>query len=153
MISTEGHVERFHTRYKVDKNGCWLWQGHIHPKTGYTVFCSLGKPELAHRYSYKTFNGPLIEGLVIDHLCRVRHCVNPKHLDQVTQTENMRRGIKWESLKTHCPRGHQYDYLHKNKRKCKQCRKINMKDFYKRVGGNAKYLKEWRVKRCKEKTS
>lgn len=66
---------------------------------------------LAHRFAYEDIVGPILEGLTIDHLCRVRHCVNPAHLEPVTHLENVRRGNGGlnQLAKTHCPKGHPYD--------------------------------------------
>lgn len=59
---------------------------------------------LAHRVSYEIANGPIPDGMVLDHLCRNPACVNPAHLDAVPQRENVRRGF--HGSKTHCLRGH-----------------------------------------------
>jgi hypothetical protein len=80
--------------------GCWLWLGAINPKTGYGTLCvgRRAKGErrtvYAHRASFELFRGPIAAGLQLDHLCGVRCCVNPDHLEPVTQTENVRRGIR-----------------------------------------------------------
>ena len=84
---------RFFSR--VDRSGeCWLWTAHVNPKTGYVQFRiggRAGSMVLAHRWAYKHFVGPIPAGMQIDHLCRVRHCVNPEHLEPVTPMENRRR--------------------------------------------------------------
>src|SRR5580700_4165380 len=76
---------------------------------GYGLF-TLGKLMGAHRASHRLFKGPIGEGLVVDHLCKVTCCVNPQHLEVVTQAENVARGDtgKNERDKTHCPQGHEY---------------------------------------------
>lgn len=74
----------------VDKDAgapCWLWTGSLN-SDGYGRF----NGKLAHRRTYLEVVGPIPDGLVLDHLCRVRNCVNPDHLEPVTQRENMRRG-------------------------------------------------------------
>lgn len=69
---------------------CWLWTGGQIGK-GYGVFRLNGGGKLAHRVAYQFVKGEIPEGLEIDHLCKVRHCVNPSHLEAVTRLENMLR--------------------------------------------------------------
>jgi hypothetical protein len=83
---------------------------------------------MAHRFSYEAYVGPIGAGLHIDHLCRVRSCVNPKHLEPVTQRVNTLRGEGRAALQlrvTHCPRGHEYTpdniYLWRGHRACRTC--------------------------------
>lgn len=80
------------------KSGCWLWDG---PNNGggYGVF--RGRP--AHRWSYRWFVAEFASTLEIDHLCRVRNCVNPAHLEPVTRSENRQRAM---AARTHCRHGH-----------------------------------------------
>lgn len=92
------------------ENDCWEWNGVL-LRNGYAIFQSEGKRVLAHRYSYELHVGPIPDGLVIDHLCRNRKCVNPEHLEPVTQGENARRGNSPPALasrKDRCVRGHRY---------------------------------------------
>ena len=71
---------------------CWLWTGYTNKK-GYGEFnLSHGKRLFAHRFAYQLLIGPIPKGLVIDHLCRTRNCVNPSHLESVSIVENVRRG-------------------------------------------------------------
>jgi hypothetical protein len=100
---------------KVDRSGsCWLWVGKQNNR-GYGIFHADGRSLLAHRVAYELEVGPIPDGLTLDHVrskgCRNRHCVNPDHLEPVTQRENVLRGSGFAALnaaKTHCPRGHQY---------------------------------------------
>lgn len=114
---------------KVHKtSSCWIWFAGKNQK-GYGLFhVSSGKTQAAHRFSWEQLNGPVPKGLELDHLCRVRHCVNPAHLELVTHVENVRRGDAGINMasKTHCPQGHPYDekntYVHNNGgRACRKC--------------------------------
>jgi hypothetical protein len=73
-------------------NGCWLWLGAIHPENGYGAMWDGEKLGRAHRVIYEAVNNMVPEGMDLDHLCRVRHCVNPDHLEPVTRSENLQRG-------------------------------------------------------------
>ncbi len=102
---------------KVNKTStCWLWTGSI-SSGGYGGFGIRGTAKKAHRVSYELIVGPIPEGLELDHLCRVRHCVNPNHLEPVTRQENVRRGVGWAGdygnagkrrRRTHCNHGHEF---------------------------------------------
>ena len=72
-------------------NGCWEWAAH-RDESGYATFSVDGKTRRAHRVAYAALVGPIPEGLVCDHLCRVRHCVNPAHIELVSSRENTLRG-------------------------------------------------------------
>lgn len=113
---------------KVDQNGplvldtvCWLWTGHCW-QNGYGAIANQKRDHLAHRVGYELLVGPIPEGLQLDHLCRNRRCVNPAHLEPVTNQENRRR---YTVLITHCPKGHPYDetntYVRLGKRNCRIC--------------------------------
>ena len=79
---------------KTDRSGdCWLWTGYL-DRDGYAVI-TVGKQVMrAHRVSYSTFVGAIADGLEIDHLCRIRHCVRPEHLEPVSRRENVLRQIE-----------------------------------------------------------
>jgi hypothetical protein len=97
-------AERFWAR--IDKSGeCWLWTGSK-TTAGYGNLCIQRKWWYAHRLAYELVVGAIPPGLVLDHLCRVRHCANPAHLEPVTDGENMRRGLAPYGLRTRCKRGH-----------------------------------------------
>lgn len=125
---------------KVDKSGpvsehrpdlgpCWIWTGAL-STGGYGLIATTpGRCRTAHRVSWEIAGRVLVSGLTLDHLCRVRRCVNPDHLEQVTSAENTRRG--GNARKTHCPQGHEYTdentYRWKNApgayRRCRSCGK------------------------------
>jgi hypothetical protein len=104
----ESQLER--NAEKVTESGCWIWHGGLH-KDGYGIMKVAQKRKLVHRLTYELYRGAIPIGLEIDHLCRVRCCVNPAHLEVVEHHENVRRGNAGgpNSRKTHCPSGHPYD--------------------------------------------
>lgn len=138
-------MERFWA--KVDKTDtCWLWTATV-TKGGYGMFYFNGHHVYAHRFAYEWFVGPIPAGLQIDHVrsrgCRHRHCVNPAHLEAVTQRENLLRGDTISAraaAATHCPQGHPYsgDNLQvrkTGKRNCREChREQNRRSWAKRRG-------------------
>lgn len=98
---------------KVDRKAsaeCWLWLGTT--RNGYGQI-HVGQYHLsAHRLAYELLIGPIPDGLTLDHLCRVTRCVNPSHLEPVTDRVNILRGNAPPSRnarKSHCLRGHLFD--------------------------------------------
>ena len=108
---TTEQLDRFEE--KVFRSGfdeCWYWTAVTNPD-GYGQLRIGRKMVLAHHLSYEHFVGPIPKGLQLDHLCRVRGCVNPRHLEPVTQRENILRGVGIAALnakKTHCKNGHEF---------------------------------------------
>lgn len=87
---------------------CWIWVGGI-GEFGHGYFGRNGPTKLAHRTAYEMCVGPIPAGLVLDHLCKNPSCVNPAHLEPVTQGENVRRAdsrVGRKMQQTHCLKGH-----------------------------------------------
>lgn len=104
--------ELFLEKIKKDPvTGCWVWTS-VQYHAGYGKFHNGTTMIGAHRWSYMHFKGPIPPGLEIDHLCRVRLCVNPDHLEAVTRVENLRRAnpAAWRRgpRHSHCRRGHEF---------------------------------------------
>jgi len=104
-------LQRFHDSIQpVTESGCWVWMGHCHKGYGYFRTSPTWKWMRAHRYSYNLYKGQIPDGKCLDHLCRVRCCVNPDHLEPVSNKENLMRGNSLSAMnsrKTHCIRGHE----------------------------------------------
>lgn len=118
--------DRFLERIECSSDGCWRWtRGKL--ANGYAEFQAEGRTVLAHRWAYAHFVGAIPAGLFIDHLCRVRDCVNPLHLEAVTNKENILRGTGFSARnarKTHCTRGHEFtpENIVARKRGGRECR-------------------------------
>lgn len=95
----------FSNKVSISSDGCWNWTASTH-RHGYGFFGFNKKVQLSHRVSYQIFLGEIKEGLVLDHLCRNKRCVNPDHLDPVSQKVNMQRGI--HATKKYCKNGHEF---------------------------------------------
>lgn len=125
------YKERFMSYIDIN-NEHWEWQGKKN-NLGYGRFKIGRKSFGAHRIAYKLFVGEIPEGLEIDHLCRVRHCVNPNHLEPVTHAENMRRAI----MNTHKDKDHEPEWKYlKQGRICSICRSKS-----RRINNNWKVVK------------
>jgi hypothetical protein len=119
---------RFLQKVAFAESGCWQWLGSMDRK-GYARFGVNGRNTLAHRWIYEQETGAIPEGMVLDHLCRNRGCVNPLHLEPVTSRENTMRGetvAARNTNATHCPKGHPYtpENIYRRKdggRQCKPC--------------------------------
>lgn len=124
-------------------SGCWIWTGKC-SVGGYGQMKIARKWVYIHIYNYRTMHGEISERLELDHLCRVRPCVNPWHLEAVTHTENVRRGLgNRKNERTHCPRGHEYTLentkLKRNRtsRECKTCHRFKMAERRERLKVNS----------------
>lgn len=128
-------TERFMQFVSPEPNtGCWLWLGHV-DRGGYGQFRVGSQTDgtrrhaRAHRVAYELLRGPIPAGQTLDHLCRVRSCVNPDHLEAVSKRENILRGESFAAInasKTHCANGHEYTpentRLWRGERYCRTCR-------------------------------
>lgn len=133
MIALQGWLLE---RCFVNEAGCWLWCGGRTAK-GYAKGGMPGETGTyrIHRAAYQRLVGTVDRRLHLDHLCRVRHCINPAHLEPVTPAENIRRGRTGEVAaarqlaKTHCPSGHEYTEANTlrayGKRYCRACRRYS----------------------------
>jgi len=129
-------VKRFWA--KVDTHGkipplrqglgaCWIWTASCQT-SGYGTFAiNARKLVRAHRFAYELMRGKIPDGFEIDHLCRVRNCVNPFHMEVVVHAENMRRS-HGKISQTHCKRGHPLSgsnlVLHQGRRHCRACQSV-----------------------------
>jgi hypothetical protein len=120
--------ERLFRRLVIQPDGCVLWTG---AKTkGYGTIRT-EPPESKHRNTHlvmwEMFNGPIPEGLELDHLCRNRACANVAHLEAIPHRENVLRGegvAAFNARKKECGEGHEYyDYPKQNprERRCRTC--------------------------------
>lgn len=127
-------LARMETKFIPEPNsGCWLWDGSTNSH-GYGMINLMGRPMLAHRVAYEFLKGPIQRGLVVDHKCRTRCCINPDHLEPVTMAENTRRGhgptltVIRRAKQTQCKNGHPLTSESWG-RVCKICRLVSKRRF------------------------
>src|SRR3990167_896022 len=136
-------LKQFESKFIPEPNsGCWIWTASLN-RTGYARLSDSGQ---AHRQAYEHWQEQIPDGLDLDHLCRVRCCVNPFHLEAVPRRINLLRGIGFPAIhakKTHCPKGHPYEdsncieekdrgYIH---RRCRICKNARQFKYNRRVRG------------------
>jgi len=118
-------------KVEVDDRGCWRWQASTN-SAGYGQTFAWKVGWLAHRLAYTVMVGAIPDGWEVDHRCRVRDCINPEHLEAVTQEENKRRQ---GAAVTHCPKRHEYTpentFISKRGggRRCRECDRANSRRF------------------------
>lgn len=134
---------RFWARVCEDDSGCWLFTGADNGN-GYGAFydSSQKRQRGAHRFAYERVVGTIPAGLTLDHLCRVRRCVNPSHLEPVSNLVNVMRGEgvgARASRQTHCINGHELpDFKTRSKRVCVPCNRRYKRDYMRRVRAQEK---------------
>lgn len=124
---------RITSRIAVPRPDCWIWQGAT--DHGYGRVWIDGKAKRVHRLVWEALYGPIPEGLQLDHICRVRMCCNPAHLDLVTALENSQRAKPFRTVvkrvplpdRSHCSQGHPLDGGNLIKQggewRCRECRR------------------------------
>ncbi|MEU8334810.1 hypothetical protein [Micromonospora tulbaghiae] len=148
-------LKRFEAKFSEADDGCWIWHGAT--SRGYGQMYYEGRVHQAHRLLYEHVHGLVPDGLTLDHLCHTnsddclggntcphRRCVNPSHLEPVTQKVNNARSLSLPTQNSHkekCPSGHPYAgvnlYVKDGKRYCRKCRAAAGKRWYDKVDGAA----------------
>lgn len=149
MVNSTGIAPKWFWERVNKTESCWLWTGRLNAG-GYGVYSvwlgggrKNGKVKVlfAHRVSWEIHRGDIPEGLVIDHLCRVRNCVNPSHCEVVSSAENILRGVgahAKNAIKTHCDHGHEFNDANTHvvirkdgqHRVCRICKAANCRKWY-----------------------
>lgn len=136
--------ERFWAKVRENPaTGCWEWAAAI-ARNGYGQFAHEGRTRSAHRLAWLSLRGEIPEGMQLDHLCRVRHCVNPDHLDVVTARVNRERGNATHVRRNgpavspdHCIQGHPLAapnlHTRARQRECRACYILRRRSTTKRA--------------------
>ena len=130
--------ERFKIFAKPDPaTGCIFWAGHL--VTGYGSIRVGQRRMKAHVYAYLRTGKTIPDDCELDHLCRIKNCVNDRHLEPVIHSINILRGRRPNAEKTHCPQGHPYDernvYARKGRTKgrlCRECIRTRGRERYRK---------------------
>lgn len=132
--------------YAPELGPCWFWAAYV-SSYGYGLFRDNLKDKMvpAHRWGYEMFHGTVDADLDMDHLCRVRHCVNPRHLEPVTRQVNILRGETFQARNaavTACPKGHDYDDVNtvrdkQGRRRCRTCVNTAGREYMRRKRAEA----------------
>jgi hypothetical protein len=139
IVLTDKLIREFWKRVELPSNmkECWPWMGAIRKKNGYAHLIVDKRNYLGHRVSAAIFGVKLDLILVVNHECRVRHCVNPYHFEQITRGENVLIGegiTAVNAQKATCPQGHlytpsnTYSSPRRGERRCKTCKKVEYEE-------------------------
>lgn len=124
MKITDAEHDRYQSKYAGRPGDCYLWLGPL-DKDGYGHFYFRRKNRGAHRFAWWLAFGDIPDGMVVNHKCKNRHCVNPQHLEVITSRENSLKDsvspAAINSRKKHCPKGHPYDRVYGRQRYCSIC--------------------------------
>ena len=145
VVSYQTVFERLFRKTRKRPDGCWEWTGSK-GSCGYGHMRVSGRTVSVHRIAYNELVGPIPDGLTLDHLCRNRWCVNPEHLEPVTNRENVLRGVNppaQNHRKQKCLKGHPFDLTPGGRRGCSVCRCQRTQAYRKRH--RARYLEAKRV--------
>lgn len=128
-------LERLWARSRVDGE-CWRWTGY-HLPGGYGRIRYQGRNTLVHRAAFDLLVSPLVGDEEVDHLCRVKDCWRPEHLEAVTRIENVRRAVPYRTRRTHCRKGHPLEGENvrvraDGSRRCLVCAAERMRNFRQR---------------------
>lgn len=130
-------LSAFEAKYTPEPNtGCWLWIGAL-TETGYGRF----RGTTAQRAAHLLLKGEISDGFTVDHLCRVRSCVNPSHLEAVPHRVNLRRGIAARETGA-CRAGHDratFGCTRDGKKKCRECDRLRNLRLYKKTSSRRRY--------------
>lgn len=131
---SQHQAEQFWLLADEDTSGCWEWVGRIRSTLGYGYITVNRSMLMAHRVAWTLVRGPIPNNVTLDHLCRNRRCINPAHLELVSNKVNILRGDSPTAInarKTHCKRGHEFTpentRLHHERRECRVCIKIRQR--------------------------
>ena len=128
VVSVNNFLKRFFDKVKFRKDGCWIWTGCRTKESGYGRIWYNGRMYVSHRILYTLFVDDVQESLVLDHKCKNKICVNPRHLRQITNRENVLIGIGPTAMnyrKKSCKNGHEFtkENTRIKKDKSRYCRK------------------------------